>query len=98
MAALIGRPIADARERRAASPADRRGAAAGAIWASTPISRSARPCNRGDFAGAEALLRQEHPTHGLLMPDEFLDIAEDTGLIVQIGASVIDQSCRELFH
>ncbi len=39
----------------------------------------------GAFAGAEALVRWEHPTHGLLSPDAFLPLAEDAGLDVQLG-------------
>ena len=50
----------------------------------------------GRFAGAEALLRWQHPTKGLLTPDQFLDIAETTGLIVPIGAWVMQQACQEL--
>ena len=48
------------------------------------------------FAGAEALLRWEHPTMGLLAPIEFIEMAEETGAIVEIGAWVLDEACAEL--
>jgi len=41
--------------------------------------------------GYEALVRWAHPTGGLLVPQDFLDVAEDTGLITAIGAQVLDQ-------
>jgi diguanylate cyclase (GGDEF)-like protein len=46
--------------------------------------------------GHEALVRWAHPTRGLLSPGEFLEIAEDTGLITAIGAQVLDQACAML--
>jgi len=46
--------------------------------------------------GLEALLRWEHPELGTVRPDKFIAIAEDTGMIVEIGAWVIDQACAEL--
>jgi diguanylate cyclase (GGDEF)-like protein/PAS domain S-box-containing protein len=44
----------------------------------------------------EALLRWDHPDRGELLPGEFLRIAEDDGLIVPIGAWVLEESCRQL--
>jgi diguanylate cyclase (GGDEF)-like protein/PAS domain S-box-containing protein len=47
------------------------------------------------IAGVEALLRWEHPQRGLLLPEEFLSIAEETGLIVKIGQWVLREAGRQ---
>jgi diguanylate cyclase (GGDEF)-like protein/PAS domain S-box-containing protein len=46
-------------------------------------------------AGHEALMRWDHPQRGLLAPNRFLDIAEDTGLIRSIGWWMLGQACRD---
>jgi diguanylate cyclase (GGDEF)-like protein len=50
----------------------------------------------GSLIGFEALIRWQHPTRGLLAPDEFIGLAEDTGDIVEIGRWVLDQACSDL--
>ncbi len=49
----------------------------------------------GRITGAEALLRWQHPERGLLAPGEFITLAEEAGLIGQIGEWVLGQACRE---
>ena len=50
----------------------------------------------GRVTGLEALLRWQHPEHGLMMPSQFVGLAEDTGLILPIGSHVLERALDEL--
>lgn len=49
-----------------------------------------------EIEGFEALVRWQHPTRGLIAPNEFIPLAEETGLIEELGLFVIQQTCEDL--
>ncbi|HXB19348.1 MAG TPA: EAL domain-containing protein [Steroidobacteraceae bacterium] len=50
----------------------------------------------GRVVGLEALARWRHPTRGIVPPDDFIPVAEECGLIVDLGRQVLRESCRQL--
>ncbi|WP_075183098.1 EAL domain-containing protein [Pantoea sp. 1.19] len=55
-------------------------------------------CQGTDITGYEALLRWQHPQRGLLLPGEFIAIAEETGLIHALGANALHEACQEAIN
>ncbi|HVG10069.1 MAG TPA: EAL domain-containing protein [Thermoanaerobaculia bacterium] len=52
----------------------------------------------GTVTGVEALMRWVHPRRGLILPDDFLTVAEETGLILPLGRYVLTQACQRVRH
>jgi c-di-GMP-specific phosphodiesterase len=54
-----------------------------------------RDVHTGEWAGVEALARWQHPSRGLLSPDDFIPLAEETGLITRLGARLLDRALSQ---
>ena len=50
----------------------------------------------GRLIGLEALIRWNHPARGLLLPDQFIPIAELNGSILRVGQWVVERTCRQI--
>ena len=49
----------------------------------------------GQVAGVEALIRWEHPEQGVISPDQFIPVLEQTGQIIDVGRWVLNEACRQ---
>ena len=90
---FYSRAMDQAVERRVQMEQDLRGA-----WERGELSLSFQPIFQladGRLVGAEALLRWQHPTEGVIPPSVFVDVAEQSGLIDQLGRHVIRQACLD---
>ncbi len=90
---FYSRALDRAVERRVQLEQDLRGA-----WSRGELSLVYQPIYRlgdGEIVGAEALLRWQHPHLGMVPPVVFIEIAEQTGLIDDIGRSVLEQACKD---
>ena len=88
---FYSRAMDQAVERRVRMEQDLRGA-----WERGELSLVYQPVFRlsdGKLAGAEALLRWQHPEHGSIAPSVFIDVAEQSGLIETIGPAVLRAAC-----
>lgn len=60
----------------------------------TPFFQPVLDISTNRLCGFEALARWQHPTRGMVAPDVFIPIAEDAGMISDLGWSILEQSCR----
>jgi predicted signal transduction protein with EAL and GGDEF domain len=79
--------------RRAAMEADLRDAV---LESQLVLYYQVQVCEAGRPTGAEALLRWRHPQRGMVMPADFIPLAEDTGLILSMGLWVLKTACLQL--
>ncbi len=86
-------PLARSRRRMAIESALRRAVEAGELHL---VYQPRVSSDTLDLKGVECLLRWEHPQLGAVGPEEFVPIAEETGLIDQIGDWALDEACRQL--
>ena len=80
-------------ERRARLEQDLRGA-----WERAELSVVYQPIFElasGHLVGAEALMRWQHPTHGVIPPSVFIEVAEQSGMIEAMGRQVLNRACAE---
>ena len=82
--------------------------ATAALWVETELRRAVEQddfvvyyqpiisVQENKITGFEALLRWKHAERGIITPSEFITVAEETGLIISLGESVIRESCRQL--
>jgi diguanylate cyclase (GGDEF)-like protein len=90
---FYSRALDRAVERRVQLEQDLRGA-----WSRGELSLVYQPIYRladGNIVGAEALLRWQHPHLGMVPPVVFIEVAEQTGIIEDIGRAVLEQACKD---
>ncbi len=90
---FYSRAMDQAVERRVTLEHELRGA-----WERGELSLAYQPIHRLDdglMVGAEALLRWDHPTQGMIAPSVFIEIAEQSGLIETLGPQVLRAACRD---
>ena len=93
---FYSRAMDQAVERRVHMEQDLRGA-----WERGELSLVYQPVYRmsdNRLAGAEALLRWQHPEHGPIAPSVFIDVAEQSGLIETLGPAVLREACVDAMH